>query len=114
MPVRDEALLKVFVLQLFGHLLAEVGFGVVVDIAIFDEDAELAIKAALHALAVVDKNTGFSGELELLMLGKDVLFKALDRRYPSWLADEGGYFLNVRLNSRKYLNSRRAATISKL
>lgn len=100
MPVWNQALLEILVLELVGHLLAEVCLGVVVDVGVLEEDAELAVETSLNIPAIVGKNTRLSRELKLLMLGVDVLLKTLNRRYPGWLADESRDLLDVWLDRR--------------
>jgi hypothetical protein len=86
-------------------LLAEVGFSLIVDVAISQEDAELAVEAAFDVLAILDEGTRLCSEFEFLMFGKDMLFETLNRRYPGRLADEGRDFLDVGLYGRQNLNT---------
>jgi hypothetical protein len=72
-PIRDQALFEVGVIKLRGHLLAEVGFGLSVDVGVLEENAELAVEAALDVATVLGQGAWLGGKLVLLMLGVDVL-----------------------------------------
>lgn len=101
-------------MELLGHLLAKVGFGVGVDICVLEEDAELTVEAALDAPAVVGKCAGFGGEFGLFLCTEDVLFEALYGRDPCGFADEGCYFFDVWLDCGEDLDAGRAGGISML
>jgi hypothetical protein len=53
--------------------LAEVGFGLSVDVGVLEENAELAVEAALDVATVLGQGAWLGGKLVLLMLGVDVL-----------------------------------------
>ena len=105
MPVGNEALFKVRVLQLLVHLLAEVGLGVVVRVGVFEEDAELAIEAALDRFAIFNERVGLCGKFEALGVTEDMLLETLNRRDPCRFSDKSCYFVNVGLNCGQDLNA---------
>lgn len=108
MPVGDEALLKVGIVQLLAHLLPEVGLGLVVGVGVLEEDAELAVETALDVAAVFREDARLGCEFQTLLVGEDVLLKALDGRHPCWLANESRDFAGSGLNGGQDLDSRRA------
>lgn len=112
-PVWNEALFEVRVLQLFGHLLAEVGFRVIVCGGVLEEDAELAIQAALDVFAVGVEDARLGSEVGTFLGGEDVLLEALDGGDPGWFADEGSYLLDVRLDCGEDLDTGGSGCVSK-
>lgn len=92
-------------MQLLLHLFFHVAMSVGVGFRVFEEDAELAVEASFNVLAVVEEDTRFGSKLELLVLGENVLFQSLDRRYPRWFTDEGCNFVDSRLDVWQNLNS---------
>ena len=62
-------------------------------------------EAPFYALAVINENSWLGGKLEPFVLGEDVLLESLDRRYPCWFTDKGGYFFDVWLDCRENLDT---------
>ena len=111
MPVRDQVLLEVWVMQLFLHLRLHVGFGLIVGGGSLEENVELAVQTALDVHSVFKKHTGFRCEFKTLLVREGVLLETLYGRYPCGLADESGYFVNLGLDGGEDLDTRGSASV---
>ena len=110
-PVRDQALLEVWVMQFLLHLRLYVGFGLMVGGGSLEENAELAVQAALDVPSVFKKHARFRCEFKTLLVGEDVLLETLYGRHPCGLADESGYFVNLGLDGGEDLDTGGSASV---
>lgn len=76
-------------MELLFHLFLHVAVCIGVGFRVLEEDAELAIETSLNVLAIFKQDARFAGKFVFLVFGEDVLFEALDGRYPGRFADEG-------------------------